>query len=235
MIFNQGGTLDGKEEYDNDIKHLINVIDNIVLADVINTKAGFKEDQTRGPGGKWSKTGGSNKINTKTVLDYHNKEGGSTYGMDGINKAGAEGMGSVSVYTSPPESLVLEGKLTEQDLSDFLEANKALLKNSSKFGLGSWYSTKSNVTFLDVVTIIKLKDAIKLGVANNQQAIFDLENMVEISTGGTGIDEKKSQDMNKEKWGAYGKYLEATKPAERKITSRAELAQMAKNAQSKKK
>ena len=59
--------------------------------------------------------------------------------------------------------------------------------------------------------------------------------MVEISTGGTGIDEKKSQDMNKEKWGAYGKYLEATKPAERKITSRAELAQMAKNAQSKKK
>lgn len=227
--------LDGKEEYDNDIKHLINVIDNIVLADVINTKAGFKEDQPRGPGGKWSKTGGWNKINTKTVLDYHNKEGGSTYGMDGINKAGAKGMGSVSVYTSPPESLVLEGKLTEQDVSDFLEANKALLKNSSKFGLGSWYSTKSNVTFLDVVTVIKLEDAIKLGVAKNQQAIFDLENMVEISTGGTGIDEEKSQDMNKEKWDGYGKYLEATKPAERKITSRAELAQMAKNAQSKKK
>lgn len=41
--------------------------------------------------------------------------------------------------------------------------------------------------------------------------------------------------MNEKKWDGYGKYLEATKPAERKITSRAELAQMAKNAQSKKK
>lgn len=154
----------------------------------LNFKAGFKPRQSRDSDGQWSTGGGSwHKIDTKTVIDGHNKNGGSTFGMDGKNKAGAKGMGSVSTFTSQPESIILKGNLTEQDIKDFLEINKPLLENSSIFGLGTWYSIKNDITYLDIVNVIKLQDAIKLGIKHNQEAIFDLENMMDVPTGGTGI------------------------------------------------
>lgn len=53
--------------------------------------------------------------------------------------------------------------------------------------LGIWYDTEHHEVCLDVSYVVADRaDAVRLGQRNNQQAIWDIANFEEISTGGTG-------------------------------------------------
>ena len=125
--------LDGKQERENDLQHLIDVIDGIVLADVINLKAGFKPGQARDKDGQWTTGAGWHKINEDEVLDTHMEsydpeydQYGSTYDpLTGKNLMGTDGF-SVSVYldeTFTPGDGNLRN-LEKTDISNYLKKYK---------------------------------------------------------------------------------------------------------------
>lgn len=55
-------------------------------------------------------------------------------------------------------------------------------KHNNISALGGWFNTKNNEFYFDAVVICNtLEEAVKLGKENNQIAIFDLNNMQEIT------------------------------------------------------
>ena len=144
--------------------------------------AGFDPNQPRNKNGEW---GGSSwyKTDLKEQLYEHSKEGGSTFTTDGENQAGAKGMGSVAVF--PSRSMTIKDILTEDILNDYMELNKDVLSGNN-YAIGTWYDSKTGLTWLDIILVTDLENAIKLGIENNQIAIFDLEIMDEVLTGGDG-------------------------------------------------
>jgi hypothetical protein len=119
----------------------------------------------------------------KTV-STHNEQGGSSISQIGEDLFGKPGF-SVSVH--PDRTMIVDGKdITEQDLDAFREDNKDLLSDPENF-IGTWFDQSSGKTYIDISTRKENKqDAIDLAIRYNQKAIFDLENGVEIDTGGTG-------------------------------------------------
>ncbi len=70
--------------------------------------------------------------------------------------------------------------------ADVVKAYGDVLANGA--ALGGWYSSDRGVYMVEVSEIhhVTREEAIALGVARNQEAIFDLRNGEEINTGGTG-------------------------------------------------
>lgn len=72
------------------------------------------------------------------------------------------------------------------------ELRKWIIAHEEKFDdpaahLGIWYDRDHHEVVLDVAYVVDDKDeAVRLGQRNNQQAIWDILNGVEIDTGGTG-------------------------------------------------
>lgn len=148
-------------------------------------KAGFDPNQARDRSGRWTDGGGSwHSIDVDKQTKSHTENGGSTFTMDGKNQAGAKGMASVATF--PERSVTLQGELTSDALNDYIELNRDLLEGNSNYEVGTWYDSETGVTWLDIITVTDVEEAKRLGVEHNQIAIFDLENMNEISTGGTG-------------------------------------------------
>lgn len=176
--------LDGKKEFDELVDNVYDIMDEI-YNELPQQKAGFNPSQPRDKDGQWSKTGW-HSVDLDEQLSAHNTDGGSTFTMDGKNQVGAKGMGSVSTFTSPPQSVQIKGNLTKEILEDFIDANRGLLEDSDKYGIGTWYDNDTGILWLDIVTVTELQNAIKLGIEHNQISIFDLENLIEIKTGGTG-------------------------------------------------
>ena len=169
-----------------DIISLEDALDNDFNVDPLKKNFNLKDfnpNQPRDRSGRWTGSGWHG-ISTKTQVDSHTKEGGSTFTMDGKNQAGAKGMASVATF--PERSITLKGALTADALNDYIELNKDILEGSDKFAVGTWFDSETGVTWLDIITVTDLNDAIRLGIEHNQIAIFDLENMDEVSTGGTG-------------------------------------------------
>lgn len=77
-------------------------------------------------------------------------------------------------------------------LSDYMKTHKNDLGNGRNY-LGTWLNDSK--VYLDVSeNIQELFEAIRRGRERNQKAIWDVANLSEIDTGGTGLVEKRSQD-----------------------------------------
>ena len=71
-------------------------------------------------------------------------------------------------------------------IQKFMDKNKDVLSDPDNY-LGTWYDTESGNISLDISRNFKNKDeAISYGREHNEKAIWDVKNMTEISTGGTG-------------------------------------------------
>src|SRR5690625_849952 len=107
--------------------------------------------------------------------------GGCTYNVVYGDLAGTA---SYAVALFPERSVVLDHSLTFRDLLDFVLDNADLLARPD-VSLGTW--EHEGQTWLDVVGTIEDRGrAERLGRALDQIAIFDLGNLEEIPTGGTG-------------------------------------------------
>jgi hypothetical protein len=118
-----------------------------------------------------------------TVLNLAKTTGGVTWNVP--SNKNLVGTDNYAVAVHPDRSIILEKEPTEQDINDYIEANKDIL--NAENSLGIWYNKSSGKWYFDVVaTLSDREQAIALGKANNQIAIFDLKNFVEVPTGGTG-------------------------------------------------
>lgn len=71
-------------------------------------------------------------------------------------------------------------------IKNFMEKNKDVLSDPDNY-LGTWFDTESGNISLDISRNFKDKDAaIKYGQDHNEKAIWDVKNMTDIPTGGTG-------------------------------------------------
>lgn len=71
-------------------------------------------------------------------------------------------------------------------IKDFMEKNKDVLADKNNY-LGTWYDTSTGNISLDISRNFKNKnEAVKYAREHNEKAIWDVKNMAEISTGGTG-------------------------------------------------
>ena len=77
-------------------------------------------------------------------------------------------------------------KKREAAIKDFMEKNKDVLSDKDNY-LGTWYDTDTGAISLDISRNFKDKNkAIKFASDHNEKAIWDVANMTEIPTGGTG-------------------------------------------------
>jgi hypothetical protein len=71
-------------------------------------------------------------------------------------------------------------------IKSFMEKNKDVLSDPDNY-LGTWYDTSTGNISLDISRNFKSKSAaVKFATEHNEKAIWDVKNMAEISTGGTG-------------------------------------------------
>jgi hypothetical protein len=175
--------------------------------------AGFDPSQKRGPDGKWGSMGNrgeadsKEKINVtdkqlKDQLKSHNANDGSTFSTDGKDLFGKKGAISVSTFESLSEKI--KGKdVTEQQLRNFIEKHADLLGENSEYSIGTWYDKKTGTTWLDIVTVTDMANALDLAKKHNQIAIFNLETGEEIMTGGTGVSLSFNPSQKRDKYGRW--------------------------------
>lgn len=118
------------------------------------------------------------------VINLHEKNKGATYN---IRWGNLENQDLYVVSLFPDLSVVIDSmNVDEKTLKSFLEKNIKLLLNP-RCAIGTWYNTADKKTYLDVSTVFFDKNlAIEIAKQYNQIAIWNLKNMQEIKTGGTG-------------------------------------------------
>jgi hypothetical protein len=219
-------------EIDKSLEESIVFVDKMAAKIRKENKAGFNPNQTRNEDGTWGNEGGSgdlsswSNLNINQEIDDHYsdmEDQGSTFDpITGENLAGSKNSFSVSInpeLTFNPD--IIGENLTSENLTAYLENNKDIFLEGNT-AVGTWYGSEpggASELWLDVATIVQGRDeAIKLAIENNQVAIFDLENMRPIQTGGTG----KSRDMNtkdkkqdKAAWADYMRTIMASRRAKK--------------------
>jgi len=125
------------------------------------------------------------KYSAGKQLEAHTANGGSTFTLDGRDMIG-QPKASVSIF--PERSKLVEGReITNEDLESFVEENKDLFEgNEDVLAVGTWFDEESGQTYIDVIAVLDKKTAENLGREYNQKAVFDLETLEEIDTGGSG-------------------------------------------------
>ena len=124
------------------------------------------------------------KSNIVNQIDAIRKTGGSTFNIKGENLAGTKGF-AVSIF--PEHSEIIKGNITIDQLQDYYTKHSKILKEYPELSVGTWFDKKAGETYIDIAATVKNKwTATGLGRRYNQKAIFNLETMEEISTGGTG-------------------------------------------------
>jgi hypothetical protein len=115
-----------------------------------------------------------NKKYLELIIWNASKNKGITYSLNDNSFNPNDGY-SVSMKGCEVKSLVLSARL----LADYIKMHSYLLSQDGNF-LGIW--ADDNVWYLDVSNVVSDKqDAIKLGIANEQLAIFDNKNKVSIT------------------------------------------------------
>ena len=151
-------------------------------------KAGFNPNQPRGEGGQWG-SGSWNKVDLQEQMKAHNEFEGSSFDLDGENLIGKKNAFSVGVFEDKSLALPLGTVLTDEILKDYYEQHKDILLSSDDLIIGTWIYEGQH--WLDITKVVtgrmEAKRLKRLGIAHNQIKIFDLENIVEIDTGGTGL------------------------------------------------
>ena len=92
---------------------------------------------------------------------------------------------SVSLW--PERSRKIAGNAVKlRILHVFIAENMALL-DDPRGSIGLWYNAGENLIYLDIVaTLPSRQEAVSLALQYDQIAIFDLEALNEVETGGTG-------------------------------------------------
>lgn len=118
------------------------------------------------------------------TLVLHQANDGATFNMYLGDLAGQK-LYAVSLY--PDRSVVIQGKqIPFAVLRRFFLDNRDLWVDP-RVSVGTWFSSDSNMTYLDISATISDRElAIQLGKKYNQTSIFDLLKLEEIQTGGTG-------------------------------------------------
>ena len=76
---------------------------------------------------------------------------------------------------------IINGKVTENDLVEYLNKFQHDFTNNDKAMLGVWYNTENNMTYLDTSFVHSTKESALQSAKELQElAIFDLENLEEI-------------------------------------------------------
>ena len=114
----------------------------------------------------------------------HQETGGSTYRVTGENLVGKPAA-SVSIF--PERTKTTKRQVTPAMLKKFAKENADILDgNEDVLAVGTWFNSETGENMIDIVAALPKKEATRLGRDYNQIAVFDLENMEEIPTGGTG-------------------------------------------------
>lgn len=132
---------------------------------------------TSGPGG--AAGGVASRTMTQGGISYHVKSGKEP--KDGYMCA---------VYTDRSTWLkgddVTDPEKRTKAVKDFMEKNKDVLSDPDNY-LGTWYDNSSGSISLDISrNFSDRNEAIKYASEHNEKAIWDVKNMSEIPTGGTG-------------------------------------------------
>lgn len=122
------------------------------------------------------------------ILEEPERDGGATYSLYFGDQ-----------YRQPFFAVAIDNRLTQrlndpdnlvQDIHQFLQKNRDLLAHP-RCCIGIWKGTDPDgniMVFLDVTVLVYNKTvAHRFGVESNQIAIFDLQQGVELDTGGTGL------------------------------------------------
>lgn len=111
-----------------------------------------------------------------------------------------------------PDSDFFNMKSGPKMLASWLREKENMFDEPDAF-LGLWHDADNGEVVFDVSFVINdREEAIRRGKQNNQQAIWDIANMAEIDTGGTGDRQGKGLSNGN----LHGKAAEARKPNERR-------------------
>ena len=119
-------------------------------------------------------------MNIKNFIKQTITDGGCTYS---INSGEINPSSGFAVAMEHRELIVNElGLTSDKLLRSYIDSNLDVLSSNNCY-LGSWKSSHNgkDIYYLDCVEVIADRDdAIKCGIDNNQLAIYDLENEIEI-------------------------------------------------------
>ena len=122
------------------------------------------------------------------VLSAARKSGGGTFNPKALMRSVTSGY----VVSEQPQASFSKPlkSLTESDIDSWMGKNDAILKKPGN-NVGVWHDTESGQVWLDVVRVYPntsagKSKAISSGVKHNQIAIFHLDSMTEVNTGGSG-------------------------------------------------
>ena len=121
------------------------------------------------------------------IVAAHDANGGSTVNAVHGSLVGTK---NYSVAVFPELSTQIPGKsVTAEQIAELAAKAKSMRIDTTgeRISIGTWYDKENDTTWLDVVmTTADRERALDLAKQYNQKAIFDLENIEEITTGGTG-------------------------------------------------
>ena len=122
------------------------------------------------------------KFDAKAVIEAHNKGGGSSTNI--VTGESFGGVRGYAVSTFKGRELVIPGKLTPEQVTEYAAANADILTSVPGAVLGTWYNPEDGNNYLDVSQIEDtLGGALRLARENDQLAIFDMRAGVTIPLG----------------------------------------------------
>lgn len=114
-----------------------------------------------------------------SIASAHNQKGGCTYHLEKGNLAGK------AYYAVSPmkvNELQIEGKtISARMIYTYFHDHIEILVLPN-YSLGTWYDKETKTTYVDITITLKEKaHAVKIAQDNQQKAIYDLFNQVEIT------------------------------------------------------
>lgn len=111
----------------------------------------------------------------------HSCNGGATYRIGEGSLTGQKGY-AISMFKDR-ETVIVGNlfRLSQEFIEMYINFNLDILASDRDTAIGTWYDSRSNKIYLDIVKVINDRaEAIKIARENKQEAIFNLETMEEI-------------------------------------------------------
>jgi len=124
-----------------------------------------------------------------TVQNAFDEFGGSTHGMSGRNFIGSQNYAIGGVV---PSGIIKGSVLDKEKMRKFMNKNQVYFNlQNDTYAIGTWYNEEDDNIWLDVSQVVSdREEALAIARARGEIAIFDLDNIEEIFTGGIGTKEE---------------------------------------------
>jgi hypothetical protein len=164
-------------------------LSGLPLPDQADVDAALADDGTRGDkpghpfhGNQWK---GGTGTGGAPALERRARMGGFTFDphRSVYPKSG------LAVAMPGHSKIIPARKFGREQLDAYLDEHRKTIESNPQAHIGGWYDRKHDEIVLDVVEVFPKNQrakAISAGRKRNEQAIFDLERLEEIPTGGTG-------------------------------------------------